>query len=165
LHFPAATSLIYFPMNRAWHFLTLFLVLALAGCESTGGFSERFRPAEPELRSFGQPVEQVFAAARNALQLMGFKVTRASEASGRIEAVNAVRADAALRSSSQVSVKVSLESTLDGGTDMRVWMTEVVEDSFTGAGGYGTRTPLRASPLYEVLFRETGNGLGLTEND
>ena len=152
-------------MTRVWQFLTFVLVLAVAGCESTGGLGERFRPAEPELQSFEQPPEEVFSAARKALELMGFKVTRASESSGRIDAVNAVRADAALRSSSQISVKVMFEATLDGGTDMRVWMTEVVEDSFTGAGGYGTRTPLRASPLYEVLFRETGKALGLPEND
>lgn len=152
-------------MNRAWHFIGLAFILMLAGCESTGGFSERFRPAEPVLRSYDQPPAQVFSAARKALDLMGFKITRASEASGRIEAVNAVRADAALRSSSQVSVKVELESTLEGGTEMRVWMNEIVEDNFTGAGGYGTRTPLRASPLYEVLFRETEKGLGLAENE
>lgn len=152
-------------MNCAWHLLFVLVALALAGCESTGGLSERFRPAEPELRSFEKPPEEVFSASRKALELMGFKVTRASESSGRIEAVNAVRADAALRSSSQISVKVTIEATLDGGTDMRVWMTEIVEDSFSGAGGYGTRTPLRASPLYEVLFRETGKGLGLVEND
>lgn len=138
--------------------------LALAGCKSTGGLGERFMPAEPQRQEYESPLEWVHDSARNALELMGFKVTRSSVARGTIEAVNAVRADAQLRGASQVSVKVRLESSLEGGTVMEVWMTEIVEDAFTGAGGYGTRTPLKASPLYDVLFRETERLLQTPEN-
>lgn len=152
-------------LRRICPWLGLGLLLWLVGCESSNGFGERFRSAEPKWRNFERTPDLVMAAARQALVTMGFKITRARETSGWIEAVNAVRTDAALRGASQISVKVSLEANLDGGTEMRVWMNEIVEDSFTGAGGYGTRTPLRASPLYEVLFRETGKGLGLPINE
>lgn len=151
-------------MKAVCQMFGLLALVLLAGCETSGGLGERFRPAEPELRSYDFPAVRVHAAARIALQRMGFKITRSSESGGRLEAVNAVRADAALRGASQITVKIALEETLDGGTDMRVWMTEIVEDSFSGAGGYGTRTPLRASPLYEVLFREAEQVLGLPEN-
>ncbi|MFM1852389.1 MAG: hypothetical protein RIS54_2073 [Verrucomicrobiota bacterium] len=150
-------------MRRVVSFFTCAL-LALAGCENTGGLGERFKPAEPQRQEYEASLERVHASARNALVFMGFKVTRASAARGTIEAVNAVRADAQLRGASQVSVKVRLESTLDGGTVMEVWMTEIVEDAFTGAGGYGTRTPLKASPLYDVLFRESERLLQTPEN-
>lgn len=144
--------------------LFAFALLALAGCESTGGLGERFKPAEPQRQEYEVSLDRVHESVRNALVFMGFKVTRANAARGTIEAVNAVRADAQLRGASQVSVKVRLESTLDGGTVMEVWMTEIVEDAFTGAGGYGTRTPLKASPLYDVLFRETERLLQTPEN-
>lgn len=148
-----------------WCLLLGGLWLGLAGCESTGGLGERLRLVEPARRSFESPVAPVFTSARQALQRMGFKITRASASSGRIDAVNAVRADAALRGSSQIDVKIVIESNLADGSEMQVWMTEVVEDRFTQAGGLGTRTPLRASPLYQVLFRETAKGLGIVENN
>ncbi|MCC6414963.1 MAG: hypothetical protein IT582_03530 [Opitutaceae bacterium] len=152
-------------MNPLWSLLLSGLWLCLAGCESMGGLGERFRPAEPALHNFESPLNSVYTSARQALQKMGFKITRASESSGRIDAVNGVRADATLRSSSQIEVRVALDSTLEGGTEMRVWMIEIVEDRFTQSGGYGIRSPLRASPLYEVLFRETAKVLGLPENN
>lgn len=153
-------------MRAILNCFVISVLLLTAGCETGGSLSERFSTPPPHTHLFEHSAaEQVQAATKQTLLNMGFKVVRSSLSDGRIDAVNSVRADAALRGSSQISVKITLEENLDGATLMQVWMTEVVEDSFNGAGGYGTRMPLKASPLYEVLFRGVEQTLGLPQKD
>lgn len=144
---------------------SLAIVLgALGGCEAvTDRVRQKFTPAPPETRTYKADQRAVYEAARNALDGMGFRVLRGGPAQGKIDAVNSVQTDDALRGARQVAVKVRLEPTLDGGTEMRVWITEIVEDNYHSGAGMGTEMPMHNTPLYEVLFRRVGRALGEPE--
>jgi len=49
--------------------------------------------------------------------------------------------------------------TVSEGTEVRVTLTEIIEDDFNKGAGHGTESPLRDTPLYDVLFRHIGQAL------
>ena len=96
---------------------------------------------------------------------LGFRIVRGGAAQGILEAVSGVQAEDSLHSSRQVTAKVRLSKALEGGTELRVQMTEVLEDESTGGAGMGTQTPLRGTSLYAVFLRGVSQALGLPQKD
>ena len=131
--------------------------LAFAGCESTrndftAGVREKFSGPTYKIRAFSGESRAIFDAARDTAKQLGFRITREGAAQGVIEGVSGLDSDAALRGTRQQTIKVRLENLANGGTEVRVLFTEVVEDDFNKGAGQGTETSLRDSPLYESFW-------------
>lgn len=149
---------------RTW--LGLLAVLLLAGCESADlGLRDRFQPAPAVSHILAAAPEAVFAATREFLPTMGFRVTRSRSSSGIIEGVSRVQVAGDMRGARQTTVKIVFAPTLDGETEIQVWMTEVIEDDYDKRAGMGTQTPLRDASLYKALVHGISRQLGLPEND
>lgn len=140
------------------------LVLALVGCESVSDASQRLRDRlgarrEPRMRVYSADQRATYAAARTAIERMGFRFLRGGPAQGEIDAVNAVAADDSLRGARQVAMSIRLAPAPGGGTEVSVTLDEIVETDSRNRAGQGTAAPLRDTPLYEVLFRNVQQAL------
>lgn len=139
--------------------MALFLasVFAVAGC---GSFSEvtstvRERVAqrdESRTRSYPAAQRVTYDAVRAAAQQMGYRMTRGGAAQGIFEAVSGIGRGEGL-GSRQLALKARLEPNPEGGTQVTVRITEILERDPTNRPGQATETPLRDSPQYEVFFR------------
>jgi hypothetical protein len=137
------------------------LCLVVSGCESVrndfgAGLGEKLHGPTYQHRVLAAAPAAVFERARTALSQLGFRITRAGAAQGLIEGVSGLATDDRLRGSRQRTVKVRMESTLEGGTDVAVLFTEVIEDDFANGAGRGTETSLRSHPLYEAFWADLG---------
>lgn len=140
--------------------------LALTGCESlsdaTSGVRERFaKRNEPRTRTFNAPPRVVFDAVKIAANNMGYRQTRGGAAQGEFEGVSGVDIGQAAGSARQVGIWVRLDNTLDGGTEMKVRFTEILEADSSGRMGMATETTMHDTPLYEVFFRNVQQSLGM----
>jgi len=140
------------------------LLLVLAGCETVGErMRDKFGPAPSKVRIYEADQSRTYAAAMDVVDQLGFRVLRGGAAQGRIDAVSALRSDDAFRGSRQLDMKIRLNPTLDGGTEVRVTLTELIQDDYNKSSGMGMAVPLREMPVYAVFFRELGQALGETE--
>ena len=133
------------------------LCLALAGCESVRDAASSVREriaarTAPHTHVYTAESRVVYAATRSAIDAMGFSFVRGGPAQGEIDAIGGLSSDNSLRMTRQISMKVRLVA-VPGGTEARVTLSEVIEDDFNKGAGHGTESPLRDTPLYEVLFR------------
>ncbi len=140
--------------------------LALTGCESLGdatsGVRERFaKRNEPRTRAFTAPPRVVFDAVKAAADRMGYRQTRGGAAQGIFEGVSGVDIGQAAGSARQVAISVRLDDTLDGGTEMKVRFSEILEADSRGQMGMATETTMHDTPLYEVFFRNVQTSLGM----
>jgi hypothetical protein len=141
--------------------LALLALLSLAlfsGCASlsdaTTSVREKLAAREqPRTHLYQAPQRATFEAARVAVEQMGFRIVRGGAAQGELDAVSGLSSSDTLRGSRQITLKLRLQSTLDGGTEAALRLTEVIEGDSRGRAGQGTATPLRDTPLYEVFFR------------
>ena len=139
-------------------FFALTMVLGLSGCESSGDFpsavSHIAQRGEPKVRDFkadkrGHPTTQ----RRRRSDGMGYRFVHGGPAEGRLEALSEVMSGDTPGSSRQVSLKVTFEPTLDGGTEVTALFSEVIEQDSSGQPGMATQTPMADTPLYEVAIR------------
>ncbi|MFA6960343.1 MAG: hypothetical protein WC205_06315 [Opitutaceae bacterium] len=142
----------------------LVVCLLLAGCESvrndfTTGVREKFTGPSYIRRVVPGESASVFAAARASAEQLGFRITRSGPAQGVIDGVSGLASDDRLRGSRQRTVKVRLSPASEGGIEVAVLFTEVVEDDFTTGAGQGTESSLRNHPLYDAFFA----GLGVVQ--
>ena len=56
-------------------------------------------------------------------------------------------------------MKVKLQPAPEGGTNVSVNITEIIEADSSNRAGQATQTPLRDTPQYEVFFRRVGEEL------
>jgi hypothetical protein len=138
--------------------------LAFAGCESTrqgiaSGVKEKFSGPNYERRIFTGESGAIFEAAKTVVTDMGFRITRAGGAQGVIEGVSGISSDDRLRGSRQRTIKVRFSSATEGGVEVAVLFTEIVEDDFNKGAGLGTEAPLRGHPLYASFFDGLGQAL------
>ena len=141
--------------------LALLALLSLAlfsGCASlsdaTTSVREKLAAREqPRTHLYQAPQRVTFEAARVAVEQMGFRIVRGGAAQGELDAVSGLSSSDTLRGSRQITLKLRLQSALDGGTEAALRLTEVIESDSRGRAGQGTATPLRDTPLYEVFFR------------
>lgn len=136
--------------------------MLLGGCESfSRQVSEKFESrGESRMRTFAAPPRATYEAVRVALGQMDYRVLRGGAAQGELEAVNTVAASDSLRGAQQISMQVRLHPTLDEtGTEVTVWLTEILEGDSTNHAGLATSAPLRDTPQYEVFFRSVQQAL------
>jgi hypothetical protein len=137
--------------------LPLALSLALAGCESSGDFgssvSHLVNRGEPKTRVFKADQKTTYEAAKAALGTIDYHFTHGGPAQGKLEAMSDVMGGDTPGSSRQVSLKVTLNPTLDGQTEVGILFSEVVEADSSNQPGMATETPMADTPLYEVYFR------------
>jgi hypothetical protein len=140
--------------------------LFVAGCEtfSDAGSSVRERLAAREVvHAKTYPAEQrpTYEAVRAAATKMGYRFLRGGPAQGEFEGVSAVGAGERMGSSRQLAMKVKLERAPEGGPNVSIKITEIIEDDSSNRAGQATQTALRDTPQYEVFFRRVGEELGV----
>ncbi|MDF3056064.1 MAG: hypothetical protein K0R17_279 [Rariglobus sp.] len=138
-------------------FLGVLFAFAITGCESVRrdfgtGIREKFTGPAYQTRRFGGEARVIFDAARTSAEQLGFRITRAGPAQGVIEGVSGLASDDRLEGSRQRTIKIRVEPVVDGGTELGVLFTEIVEDDFSKGAGQGTEATLRNSSLYEAFF-------------
>lgn len=138
--------------------------LALAGCstisDATSSVRDRLSAREEgRSKSYAAPVRAVYDAVRLAAGQMGYRVVRGGAAQGEVQAVSGVAAGDTNRSSRQVSMYVRLSENGQGGADVSVRFTEILEIDSANRPGQATETPLRDTPQYQVFFRAVQQAL------
>jgi hypothetical protein len=161
------------PLDRDRHSIAamnvrLFLgALALCvgvGCESmsdaTSGVRDRIAAREaPKTRTFKAEPRDTYEAVRIAATQMGYRFTRGGPAQGEFDGVNRVSAGENMGSARQLAIKVRLRAAIEGGTEVSVKITEILESDSSNRAGMATETPLRDTPQYEVFFQRVGDTL------
>jgi hypothetical protein len=144
-------------MKPALRLLFAALCLTLVGCETTrhemaARVSEKFTGPTFVRRVYATEPRLVFDQARATLERLGFRITKAGPAQGVLEGFSGLAIDDHLRGTRQLAVKIRLTPTLEGGTEVAVLFTEIIEADFDKGAGQGTETSLRNHPLYESFF-------------
>lgn len=142
----------------------LLVALLLAGCESlsdaTSGVRETLaKRREGHSKNYAAPGRETYEAVRLAAAHMGYRMVRGGAAQGEFEAMSGVMAGEASHSSRQVAMKVKLGPALDGGTEVNVRFTEIIEADSANRAGQATEIPLRDTPQYQVFFRQVQEAL------
>jgi hypothetical protein len=133
--------------------------LILVGCESLSDATASVREKlaardQPQTHVYPEVAPRaVYEAARVAIGEMDFRVLRGGAAQGELDAISGVASGDTPHSARQISLKVRLHATLDGGTEVQAWMKEVIEADSANRAGTATETPLRDTPLYDTFFR------------
>lgn len=143
----------------------LFAGACLAGCESisdaTTTVREKIAAREaPKSKTFAADTRVAYEAVKTAATQMGYRFIRGGPAQGEYEAVSGVGSGERMGTARQLSLKVKLERSLDGGTVISARITEILEADSSNRAGMATETPLRDTPQYEVFFERVGQVLG-----
>jgi hypothetical protein len=142
-------------------FLTL-LCLVLSGCDSV---SEQLRAPfvapQPKSHVFAADERTTYAAARAALDEMGFGYVRGGPAQAVIEALSGVQTggEGSMNGGRQLQIEAHFSSAADGGTQVDAVIHELVQSDLNQHPGMGTSTLLRDSPVYEQFFAAIGRHL------
>lgn len=150
-------SKLHLPMKKILLLALSAACLAVAGCESMTSISdrmgERLSPSTAGVtKVFAGQQREVHAHAKQVVQDLGFRITRAGAAQGIIEAVNGVQADHGMRGSRQLSLKVNMTQ-YGEGVQVRIAISEIQESDSERHPGMGTETPMLDTPLYAAFFR------------
>ncbi len=144
--------------------LSVLACVAFAGCgsvsDATTGVRARLASRdESRARTFSADQRSTYNAIKVAAHQMGYRFVRGGAAQGVFEAVSGIGQGDAARSARQLAMKVRLEPNIEGGTQVSVRITEIIEADSTNRAGLATETPLRDTPQYEVFFRAVERGL------
>lgn len=130
----------------------------LAGCDSLSSAAARVREKmadrdEPQVRDYAAPPRATYEAVRVAADQMGFRFLRGGPAQGQFDAVSGVGLGEVPGSARQISMKVRMSPTSEGGTEVKVVLKEIKEADSSNRAGIATETPLRDTPLYDTFLR------------
>ncbi|MDE3083625.1 MAG: hypothetical protein KGJ37_00205 [Verrucomicrobiota bacterium] len=128
---------------------------ALTGCESMSKrVHDRFAGPTPKSRNFAADERATFAAARAALDDMGYRFMRGGPAQRELEALSGLQSggDVAMNSMRQFQLTAKFSSAGGEGTRVDVVVRELFESDSERQPGLATSTPLRDSALYEQFF-------------
>ena len=148
----------------------LFLIAASllsSGCQSlseaAGSVRERITAREETReRTFAAAPRATFDALKSAATQMGYRQTRGGPAQGEFEAVSAVAPGERHGTSRQILMKARISAGLDGRSSiLSVSLAEVLEDDSSNRPGLATRSALRDTPQYQVLFQRVSDILGV----
>lgn len=157
-------------MSRTTITATLFLLAAsllLSGCESlsnaAGSMRDRIAAREETReRTFAAAPRATYDAMKSAATQMGYRQTRGGPAQGEFEAVSAVAPGERHGTSRQILMKARVSAGLDGRSAiLSVSLSEVLEDDSSNRPGLATRSALRDTPQYQVLFQRVSDILGV----
>ncbi len=144
--------------------LWIGLATLCTGCgvisDATSDVREKFAERNaPQLRTYSAPQRDVYEAVRAAAGQLGYRFVRGGAAQGEYEGISSVRAGETVGTSRQRSLKVKLSRALDGGTEMAVRVTEIIEADSSNRAGVATEAPLRDPNYYDVFFRQVEQSL------
>jgi len=143
-------------LRHCWIFVAA--LLALVGCESMESVrstvKDRISGVPPRIRTVNGDQRQVYAAARHAMEKLGFRFTGGGPAQGRLEGLTRIEGDDNFRSSRQRGIAVRLVPQEGGRVDIQLQMTEIIEEASNRSAMPATETPLRDPGAYEVFFNE-----------
>jgi hypothetical protein len=144
--------------------LALAAALLVVGCEAvsdaTSSVRERIAERDPvHAQTFVAEQRPTYEAVRTAATQMGYRFQRGGPAQGEFEAISAVGSGGRMGTARQLAMKVKLQSAPEGGTNVSIKITEIIEDDSSNRAGQATQTPLRDTPQYEVFFRRVGDAL------
>jgi hypothetical protein len=148
-------------------FALLVACLAFAGCESLSDAADNVRDrfaakSEPRTKTISGTSRAVFDAVKLAASNMGYRQTAGGPAQGEYDGISSVGVGDTAGSSRQVRLKVRLHATLDGtGTEVSVRFSEILEADSSNRMGMATETTMKDTPLYEVLFRNVQQSMGM----
>src|SRR5262245_36493511 len=126
-------------MKRSACFAVL-IVLPICGCESISDATTKIRDRitardATKVKTFEADPKITYEAVRNAAAQMGYRFVRGGAAQGEFEAISRIGQADGSGTSRQLSIKVRLERSLDGGTQVSVRISEILEaDSSNRAG-------------------------------
>ncbi len=145
-----------------WHRLRFFLPAATP-CRSKS--ARRSSRPSPKSHVFTADERATYAAARGALDDLGYGFARGGPAQGVIEALSSVQTggETSLNGARQLQLKAHFSSTADGGTQVDVLLYELVQSDLNQHPGMGTSTLLRDSPVYEEFFGAIGRHLAANQ--
>lgn len=148
-------------INTAPLWLLAASLLVCAGCdEIPDSLRARIDGAEaPHVRVYSADQRTTYLGARAAVDQLGFRFVRGGPAAGELEALSEIAQGETQGSAQQFSLKAKFSPTLDGGTEVRLWIKEVVEGDSANHPGFATESPLRDTPLYETFFRAIQQGI------
>ncbi len=151
-------------MPFAFLLLAAGLTLFVSGCgsvsDAAAGMREKFAErSAPMIKTFSAPQRDVYEAVRTAAGQLGYRFFRGGAAQGEYEGLTQVRAGETMGTARQRSMKIKLSRALDGGTDVAVRITEIIEADSSNRAGVATESPLRDTPHYEVFFRQLERAL------
>ena len=141
--------------------------LLFSGCESlsdaAGSMRERIAAREETReRTFAAAPRATYDALKSAATQMGYRQSRGGPAQGEFEAVSAVAPGERHGTSRQILMKARVSAGLDGRSAiLSVSLSEVLEDDSSNRPGLATRTALRDTPQYQVLFQRVSDILGV----
>jgi hypothetical protein len=101
----------------------------------------------------------VYDAVRVVAGQLGYRFVRGGAAQGEYEGVTTVRAGETMGTARQRSMKIKLSRALEGGTEVAVRVTEIMEADSSNRAGMATESPLRDPAYYEVFFRQLERAL------
>jgi hypothetical protein len=117
---------------------------------------------QPRVRTVAALPRATYEAVRAAATDKGYRFVRGGPAQGEFEAISGLRSGETIGSARQISMKVALQPTLDGkGTDVSIWLKEIIETDSSNRAGQATETPLRDTPQYDVFFLRLERMLGV----
>ena len=141
--------------------------LLFSGCESlsdaAGSVRDRIAAREETReRTFAAAPRATYDALKSAATQMGYRQTRGGPAQGDLEAVSAVAPGERHGTSRQILMKARISAGLDGRSSiLSVSLAEVLEDDSSNRPGLATRSALRDTPQYQVLFQRVSDILGV----
>lgn len=128
--------------------LLLTAVACLCGCESmTERVRERFADVPPKTQVFATDVRTAYYGAQLAFKRLDFNLTRTRP--GQVEASSSIRHSEAFADSRQLVANVMLREIEAGKIEVRMRLTEQVENA--SLGGPSERA-LREHGFYETYF-------------
>ena len=135
-----------------------FVAVLLAGCESfsdaASGVRERIAGKDSaRVQTFAAEPRETYEAVRSSAQQMGYRFIRGGAAQGEFEGLSGVASGDRTGTARQLSMKVKLEQSIEGGTQLTVRITEILEADSSNRPGMATETPLRDTPQYDVFLR------------
>ncbi|MBP6507447.1 MAG: hypothetical protein KA257_07765 [Opitutaceae bacterium] len=132
-------------------------VVLTTGCDTLStGSSGPFVAVAPQVRSFESDQKTVFFAAQVALKRMDFTLTKALMAQGRVEAQSGLRDTAVFGAARQFTVRIKLDGSDAGPTEVAVLFHEQSEADFkVGA----TNRALGQHGLYDSFFDQLEQAL------
>jgi hypothetical protein len=154
-------------MRRFASLVVVASAFAWGGCESvsdaTSAVRERIAAREqPHVKTIVAQPRAAYDAVRAAATDMGYRFVRGGPAQGEFEAISGLRSGETIGSARQIAMKVALRPTLDGkGTEVSIWLKEIIETDSSNRAGQATETPLRDTPQYDVFFLRLERMLGV----
>jgi hypothetical protein len=134
------------------------VIVLLAGCESfsdaASGVRERIAGKDSaRVQTFAAEPRATYEAVRTSAQQMGYRFIRGGAAQGEFEGLSGVGSGDRSGTARQLAMKVKLERSVEGGTQLTVRITEIIEADSSNRAGQATETPLRDTPQYDVFLR------------